>query len=97
MIRRFLSYTLFAMLVMALPASAECYADFRAQKSNPVQFQYGVAQIPDSACGNAGAAANYLSGRLSQNGWTLVDVLSTFGPEGLGSRRNRAGQYYLRY
>lgn len=92
-----LLFALGASLLMALPASAQCYADYRAQQSNPVRFQYGVAQIPDSACGNAGAAARHLDNRLAQNGWTLVNVLSTFGPEGLESRRGNAGQYYLRY
>jgi len=86
-----------AVLVMAFPASAACYADYRAQQNNPVRFHYGVAQIPDSACGNVNAAASALQGRLAQNGWTLVNVLSTFGEDGLASRRGNAGNYFLRY
>lgn len=94
---RILIQALVATLLLALPASAQCYADYRAQQSNPVRFHYGVAQLPDSACGNAQAAANHLRPRLQQDGWIFVDVLSTFGPEGLASRRERAGQFYLRY
>ncbi len=94
---RLLFHALVATLVLALPASAQCYADYRAQQSNPVRFHYGVVQLPDSACGNSGAAAAYLTARLQQDGWIFVDVLSTFGPEGLASRRERAGQFYLRY
>lgn len=86
-----------ASLVMALPASAQCYADYRAQQSSPVRFHYGVVQLPNSACGNAGAAANYLRPRLAQSGWTLSNVLSTFGPEGLEAKRRNAGQFYLRF
>ena len=86
-----------AVLAMALPASAACYADYRAQQNNPVRFHYGVAQIPDSACGNVNAASSALQGRLAQNGWTLVNVLSTFTDEGLESRRGNAGSYFLRY
>ena len=86
-----------ATLALTLPASAACYADYRAQTTNPVRFHYGVAQISNAACGNTGAAFNELSGRLQQNGWTLVDVLSTFGDEGLGSRQYNAGSYYLRF
>ncbi|MCB1405494.1 MAG: hypothetical protein KDK01_04340 [Rhodobacteraceae bacterium] len=97
MIRRFLVYATTAVLISALPASAACYAEYRAQQSNPVRFHVGVAQVSDGACGNIAAAANELSARLRQNGWTLVNVLSTFGPEGLGSRQGNAGQYYLRY
>jgi len=86
-----------ATLILALPASAQCYADYRAQQSDPTRFHYGVAEIPSSACGDAQAAASHLRPRLRQHGWILVDVLSTFGPEGLASRRERAGQYHLRF
>ena len=95
-LRTFLLATGTAMIA-ALPASAACYADYRAQTTNPTRFHYGVAQISNGACGNTGAAFNELSGRLQQNGWTLVDVLSTFGDEGLGSRQYNAGSYYLRF
>lgn len=81
----------------ALPAAAQCYADYRAQRTGPVQLHYGVAQVPQAACGNAAAAASHLAPRLRRDGWTLVDILSTFGPEGLASRQGRAGQYFLRY
>lgn len=81
----------------ASSADAACYADYRAQQQSPVRFHYGVAQIPDSACGNAQAAANYLRSRLQRNGWTLVNVLSTFGQSGLASRQGNAGQYFLRF
>jgi hypothetical protein len=85
------------LAVLALPASAQCYADYRAQRTGPVQLHYGVAQLPADACGNAQAAARHLAPRLQRDGWTLVDILSTFGPEGLGSRQGRAGQFFLRY
>lgn len=88
---------LLATLALALPAQAACYADYRAQQSNPVRFHYGVAQISDGACGNAGAAAAELRGRLANNGWTLVDVLSTFRDDGLAQRRGNAGNFFLRY
>lgn len=94
---RFLVQATLATLLLALPASAQCYADYRAQQSNPVRFHYGVVQLPDAACDDARAAAEYLRPRLQQDGWIFVDLLSTFGPEGLNSRRERAGQFYLRY
>ncbi|MCB1395824.1 MAG: hypothetical protein H6898_16230 [Rhodobacter sp.] len=85
-------------LATALPATAACYADYRAQQSSPVRFHYGVARISDSESNcTAAAAASALRGRLAQNGWTLVDVLSTFNDSGLASRQGNAGQYYLRY
>lgn len=86
-----------ALALTALPAAAQCYAEYRAQRTSPVQFHYGVAQVPDNACGNAAAAARHLGPRLQRDGWTLVDILSTFGPEGLASRQGRAGNFFLRY
>ena len=94
--RLFLQF-LAATLLLALPASAQCYADYRAQQGSPVRFHYGVAELPASACGNIEAAAAAIGPRLQQDGWSLVDVLSTFGPEGLASRRERAGQFHLRF
>lgn len=86
-----------AAMMLALPASAQCYADYRAKRENPLRLHYGVAQLPDSACGNTDAATRHLQSRLQQDGWILLDLLSTFGPDGLESRRDRAEQYFLRY
>lgn len=92
-----LTLAIAATLAMALPASAACFADYRAQQANPVRLHYGVAQVSDGACGNTGAAGAELRGRLAQNGWTLVDVLSTFREDGLASRQGNAGQFFLRF
>jgi hypothetical protein len=83
--------------LVALPAAAQCYAEYRAQRTGPVQLHVGVAEVPQAACGNPSAAAQSLAPRLARDGWTLVDILSTFGPEGLASRQGRAGQFFLRY
>jgi len=85
------------LALAAIPAVAQCYADYRAQRTGPVQFHYGVVQLPANACDNAVAAGRHLAPRLQRDGWTLVDILSTFGPEGLASRQERAGQFFLRY
>lgn len=95
-IKTFLT-ALLATLFLALPASAQCFADYRAKRENPLRLHYGVVQLPDAACGNTGAARRHLEPRLQRDGWILLDVLSTFGPEGLDARRERAGQYFLRY
>lgn len=85
------------LALAALPATAQCYADYRAERRGPVQFHYGVVQLPSNACGNTAAARRHLEPRLQRDGWTLSNILSTFGPEGLASRQGRAGQYFLRY
>lgn len=82
---------------LAAPAAAECYADYKAKQDDPLRLHYGVAQVSDAACGDSGAADGELSPRLAADGWTLLNVLSTFGPEGLGERKASAGDYFLRY
>lgn len=82
------------MAGLALPASAECYADYKAKQDDPLRLHYGVAQV--SACDTGGAEAE-LAPKLASDGWTLLTVLSTFGPEGLDERKDSAGAYFLRY
>ena len=43
------------------------------------------------------AAEAELAPRLAADGCTLLNVLSTFGPEGLEERKDSAGAYFLRY
>lgn len=82
------------LFAVAGPASADCFADYKAKQDNPLRLQYGVAQV--SACDRKGAAAE-LRPRLEQAGWTLLNVLSVFGPEGLDERKASAGEYFLRF
>lgn len=76
----------------ALPAAAECYADYKAKQDSPLRLHYGVAQV--QSCDKAEAE---LVPRLASDGWTLLNVLSTFGADGLAERKTSAGQYFLRY
>lgn len=94
---RSLALAMFVALATAVPAAAQCYADYKAKQDDPLRLHYGVAQLPAGACGDAGAAAAYLAPRLQRDGWILLQIVSTFGPEGLESRRESAGQFYLRY
>lgn len=83
-------------LALASPASAACYADYKAKQDNPLRLHYGVAELPDSACDKRGAKAA-LAPRLANQGWTLLNVLSIFGPDGLAERKASAGDYFLRF
>ena len=87
---------LVAAMAFALPASAACYAEYKASKDDPLRLHYGVMEVPDSAC-DAGTAEADLRGRLRADGWKLLNVMSVFGPEGLEERKASAGEYYLRY
>jgi hypothetical protein len=88
-----------AAVVLALlvgPAAAECYADYKAKRDEPLKLHYGVAQVSDANC-SPDAAEGELAPRLASDGWTLLNVLSTFGPDGLGERKASAGEFFLRY
>jgi hypothetical protein len=86
------------LLALALTgaAQAECYADYKAKKESPLQLHYGVAQVSDGNCDRGGAEGE-LAPRLAADGWTLLNVLATFGPEGLEERKASAGEFFLRY
>ena len=80
--------------LLAVPASAECYADYKAKQDDPLRLHYGVAQV--ASC-ETGAAKAELAPRLRAGGWKLLSVISTFGPEGLNERQSSAGEYFLRF
>jgi hypothetical protein len=83
--------------IAALPAQAACYADYKAKQDNPLRLQYGVIELPDSACGSVGAAEAEVRARIAGAGWELLNVVGIFGAEGLEQRRESAGDFFLRY
>jgi hypothetical protein len=85
-----------AFLAAAAPAqAADCYADYKAKRDNPLKLHYGVIQLQGDC--SKQAAAGEVAGRISADGWTLLNVLSVFGPEGLNQRKADAGPFYLRF
>ena len=84
-------------LLLAAPAHATCYADYKAKQDNPLRLQYGVIELQDPACNRPKLAERDISDRIAFDGWTLLNVLTVFGPDGLAERKESAGQYFLRY
>ena len=84
-------------LMLALPASADCYVDYKAKRDAPLRLAYGVSQVSDPVCGKPRQERGELAPRLAANGWTLLKIISSFGPEGLGERKASAGAFFLRY
>ncbi len=80
---------------VAHAAGAECYADYKAKKDDPLQLQYGVAEITGDC--SVEAARGELAPRLAADGWQLLEVMDTFDETGLEGRRASAGDYFLRY
>ena len=86
-----------AMTLAAAPAAANCYADYKAKREPPLRLHYGVIALPEQACASRQAAAAEIARRIGPDGWTLLDVVGLFGPEGLDERRTDAGRFFLRY
>ena len=84
-----------ALTLLPVPArAADCYADYKAKQEQPLRLHYGVMQV--ATC-SAGQAAPEVAARLQTAGWTLLNVISVFGPEGLDKRKADAGPYFLRF
>ena len=86
----------FLALLLADPVSAECFADYKAKRDAPLRLHYGVARIADQPCDRK-SAERELRERLGSERWQLLNIISTFGPEGLEERKASAGPYFLRY
>lgn len=87
--------SLFIATLWAGAASAECYADYKAKRDDPLRLHYGVAAI-DGDCSVANATAQ-LADRLVADNWTLLNVVGVFEDAGLEERKESAGEYFLRY
>ncbi|MEQ6203144.1 hypothetical protein ABMC88_08800 [Sulfitobacter sp. HNIBRBA2951] len=83
-------------VALAAPAqAADCYADYKAKQDNPLRLHYGVAEI-SGQCSKAAARAQLVK-RLQSRGWTLLNVVSVFGADGLAERKDSAGSNFLRF
>ncbi len=66
-------------LAAAGPAGAACRVEYKAKQDNPLRLDFGVAQLPDSACASKEAAAAALAPKLKKEGWTLLAIVSILG------------------
>lgn len=92
---KIISFSVLIALATAGAANAECFADYKAKRDNPLRLHYGVAQVR-STC-NPQAAADELRPRLASDGWQLLNVLGVFEGTELDERKESAGEYFLRY
>ena len=97
MIKRSFFLGLAATLVLAAPASAACYADYKAKRENPLNLHYGVMQIDSAPCAMSDKVRATVAQRLKRAGWQLLQVQSVFDDSGLGQRRGDAGEFFLRF
>lgn len=82
----------FLGIMASTPAAfASCYADYKAKRGNPVQFDYGIVKISDAACNNRKRAEQEVAQKISGDGWQLLNVVSIFGEDELDAKKARAG------
>ncbi len=96
-IRMFRYVATLAVFLAAGPASAACYADYKAKKENPLKLHYGVIQLDAEPCQMSKALANTAKNRLVGSGWTLLQVRSVFDERSLEAKKKDAGAYFLRF
>lgn len=91
-----LSFCVILLVGLSGPAmAADCFADYKAKQGNPLKLHYGVAKV-NGQCSKS-AASNELAQRLNAQGWTLLNIVSVFGSDGLAKRKKSAGSNYLRF
>lgn len=78
-------------------AQAACYADYKAKRDDPLKLHYGVIELPDAFCADQADLPGEVARRLAVENWTLLNVLSVFGDDGLEQRKESAGEFFLRY
>ncbi|WP_071797810.1 hypothetical protein [Natronohydrobacter thiooxidans] len=89
-------FALLAGLALATQASAQCYADFKAKQDNPLRLQYGIVELPASACGSRQAATDYARAVIAGSGWTLLQIESIFDASEFQRRSANAGVIHRR-
>ena len=82
-------------LLGATAAQADCFADYKAKRDNPLRLHYGVAEVTGD-CSTSNAEAQLVA-RLAADGWALLTIVGVFDANGLDSRKDSAGEYFLRY
>ncbi len=91
-----LTSVLWLGLALAGQASAQCFADYKAKQDNPLRLQYGIVELPDSACGSHEAAARHARDVVARSGWTLLQIESIFDASEFQRRSANAGAIHRR-
>ncbi len=86
-----------ALVGLADPLHAACYADYKAKQEGPLRLHYGVMRIDIEPCAMSDTVRGTVAGRLSAAGWQLLQVQSVFDDSGLEKRKPDAGEYFLRF
>lgn len=84
------------LALLASPVAADCYADYKAKRDNPLRLHYGTIKLDDTPC-TKDAAKKQIRKRIKVDNWKLLTVLDVFDRSGLAERKESAGKFHLRY
>ncbi len=92
------TFILSALFTLTLGASAQaqCFADYKAKQDNPLRLQYGIVELPATACGSVTAARAYAAPVIARSGWTLLQIESIFERSQFRARSANAGAIHRR-
>ncbi|PRX37343.1 hypothetical protein SAMN05216257_101366 [Meinhardsimonia xiamenensis] len=68
------------LTLAAAPAAAGCKVEYKAKRDDPLRLEYGIVEIPQSAC-TPEAAREHVEKLLAGRGWTLLKILSVRSEE----------------
>ncbi len=92
--KKLILFTLLLGLV-SQGARAECYYAYKAKKENPLQLHYGIIRV-DQSC-SVPVNRSEIANRIVAGGWTLLVVLEPVSPDQLSTKKDEAGEFFLRY
>lgn len=87
------------LLALLLPAAAQaqCYAEYKAKRDNPLRLHYGILMLDSASCPGPAAASRAVQQRLSGTGWTLLNVVGLSEAPPSDQQKANAGDFYLRF
>ena len=83
-------------VAIASQASAQCYADYKAKQDKPLRLQYGLIELPASACGSTAAAERHAAPVIERSGWTFLLIDSILTEAEFNARKDDASAVHLR-
>lgn len=96
-ILKLITITLIALCATSLAARADCYVEYKAKKqSDGLKLHYGVLKLDTDTCESSGRKAA-VEDRLAVHGWTLLRIIGTVRRSDLSTKKENAGDFFLRY
>lgn len=86
-----------ALACLALPAHADCYAEYKAKKDDPLRLHYGILLIEADICPDPKEAEVIVQDRLADTQWTLLNVIGLSKAAPSKEQESNAGTFYLRF